>query len=72
MIIKTKFDVGQEVYYLTGKFASNVQSGEILQIKFYGKEIIYEIEYNGNVQEEQYVFATKEEAELKLSELKGE
>ncbi|MDY6382158.1 MAG: hypothetical protein SPK94_07900 [Bacteroidales bacterium] len=72
MKIETKFDIGQQVYYLIGLFDSDIRFGEILGIEYYGKAIIYEIEYNRNLHEEKFVFATKAEAEQKLKEMKGE
>ena len=69
MKIETKFDIGQQVYYIIGLLNSDIRFGEILGIEYYGKEIIYEIEYNRNIQEEKFVFATREEAEAKLKEI---
>lgn len=66
MKLETKYDLGQDVYYV--KDAYTVEKGEVLTIYFDGtfKNIPkYEIEYNGNVFCEDDVFLTKQEAEQK-------
>ena len=71
--IVPKFKIGQEVFYLVNKY-SPVLSGEVLEIQIWDLKkdnIVYVIEYNGNVYCESVVFATKEEAQAKLKELKG-
>ncbi len=68
----TKFKIGQEVFYLSD--GGIVRNGEILSIKLWDYKtmpLIYEIEYSGNIQGEEFVFATREEAEKRLAELKG-
>ena len=72
--IVPKFKIGQEVFYVVDKY-SGILSGEILEIQIWDLKkdnIIYVIEYSGNVHCESVVFATKEEAQAKLQELKGE
>ena len=71
--IVPKFKIGQEVFYLVDKY--EIGNGEVLQIQIWDLKkdnIVYEIEYNGNVYCESVVFATKEEAEAKLKEIQGE
>ena len=49
MVLKTKYDLGQEVYYGEPGFR---KKGEIVAILFNGSfnnMPIYEIEYNGNI-----------------------
>lgn len=70
--IVPKFKIGQEVFYIVDKY--ELKSGEILEIQIWDLKkdnIVYVIEYGGNVWCESNVFATKEEAETKLQELKG-
>ena len=71
--IVPKFKIGQEVWYVEDKFT--ISSGEVLEIQLWDLKkdnIVYVIEYSGNVWCESVVFATKEEALAKLEELKGE
>lgn len=66
MKLETKYDLGQEVYYV--KDEHTIEKGEVLTIYFDGtfKNIPkYEIKYNGNVFCEDDVFLTKQEAEQK-------
>ena len=70
--IEPKFKVGQEVFYLVDKY-SPVLSGEVLEIQIWDLKkdnIVYVIEYSGNVHCESIVFATEAEAKAKLEELK--
>lgn len=67
MKLETKYDLGQEVYYVRNEYT--VEKGEVITIYFDGlfnNIPKYEIEYNGNVFCEDDVFLTKEEAEAKL------
>ena len=62
-VFKTKYDLGQEVYYAQDKFT--IKKGEIITIYFDGtfnNIPKYEIEYNGNVYAEDDVFLTESEA----------
>ena len=62
-VFKTKYDLGQEVYYAQDKFS--IKKGEIITIYFDGtfnNIPKYEIEYNGNVYAEDDVFLTESEA----------
>ena len=71
--IVPKFKIGQEVWYVEDKFT--MESGEILEIQIWDLKkdnIVYVIEYGGNVWCESAIFATKEEAQAKLKELQGE
>lgn len=66
MKLETKYDLGQEVYYVKDEYT--IEKGEVLTIYFDGtfKNIPkYEIEYNGNVFCEDDVFLTEKEAEQK-------
>mgnify|MGYP006891099469 CR=1 FL=1 len=63
MKLETKYDLGQEVYYVRGEYT--VDKGEVITIYFDGlfnNIPKYEIGYNGNVFCEDDVFLTKEEA----------
>ena len=67
MKLETKYDLGQEVYYVRAGYT--VEKGEIITIYFDGlfnNIPKYEIEYNGNVFCEDDVFLTKEAAEKAL------
>ena len=69
--IRPKFKIGQEVFYVVDKY-SPVLSGEVLEIQIWDLKkdnIVYVIEYGGNVWCESNVFATKAEALAKLEEL---
>ena len=71
--IVPKFKIGQEVFYVVDKY--EFKSGEILEIQIWDLKkdnIVYVIEYRGNVWCESAIFATKEEAQAKLKELQGE
>ena len=71
--IVPKFKIGQEVFYVVDKY--EFKSGEILEIQIWDLKkdnIVYVIEYGGNVWCESAVFASKEEAQAKLEELQGE
>ena len=66
MKLETKYDLGQEVYYVKDEYT--VEKGEVLTIYFDGafnNIPKYEIEYNGNVFCEDDVFLTEEEAKQK-------
>ena len=66
MKLETKYDLGQEVYYV--KDEHTVEKGEVLTIYFDGSFNNipkYEIEYNGNVFCEDDVFLTEQEAKQK-------
>lgn len=68
--IVPKFKIRQEVFYIVDKY--KLKSGEILEIQIWDLKkdnIVYVIEYGGNVWCENELFATKEEAEAKLREL---
>ena len=70
MKLETKYDLGQEVYYVRAEYT--VEKGEVVTIYFDGSFNNipkYEIEYNGNVFCEDDVFLTKEEAEKSLEEM---
>ena len=72
--IVPKFKIAQQVFYVVDKY-SPVLSGEVLEIQIWDLKkdnIIYVIEYSGNVHCESVVFETLEEAQAKLEELKGE
>lgn len=72
--IVPKFKIGQEVFYIVDKY-SPILSGEILEIQIWDLKkdnIVYVIEYCGNVWCESAVFATEEEARKRQEELKGE
>ena len=66
MKLETKYDLGQEVYYVKDEYT--IEKGEVLTIYFGGtfKNIQkYEIEYKGNVFCEDDIFLTEEEAKRK-------
>ncbi len=67
--IVPKFKVGQGVYYIKDN-AGTIKPAEILEVRYNGKRIIYELEYLDNIQEEKYIFATKAEAQKYLEEHK--
>lgn len=68
-VIAPKFKVGQEVYYIKGN-TGIIKPAEILEIRYNGKKIIYELEYLDNIQEETYIFATEIEAQKYLENVK--
>lgn len=66
-IFKTKYDLGQEVYYAQDKYS--IEKGEIITIYFDGtfnNIPKYEIEYRGNVYAEDDVFLTESEAKKRF------
>lgn len=66
-IFKTKYDLGQEVYYAQDKY--DIRKGEIITIYFDGtfnNIPKYEIEYLGNVYAEDDVFLTESEAKKRF------
>lgn len=72
MKIETKFDIGQEVYYIVnyfdlGNISGEVKIGFIDNIVYQGNKIFYQVK---NIYyAENYIFATREEAEKKLKEM---
>lgn len=79
MKIETKFDIGQPVYYIFESIREkdniyyierDIHFGIIEDIDISPYTIWYKI--NGKEMFERHVFATKEEAEQKLKELKNE
>ena len=77
MIIKTKFDIGQEVFYIH-PIKKIVEQGFVSRIiaEYYDnqfvnfeKDIGYQLGTMIPIFSEEQLFATKEEAEVKLKEL---
>lgn len=66
MKIETKFDIGQEVYYINPNHPSDVYCGYINEIKFDGEHVWYQIGYYGDWFIG--VWATKKEVEEILEE----
>lgn len=82
MVIETKFDLGQKVYLKKGsayylwhnekdKVISGVITGLLIRRSFIEYEIDCGATYLG-IFSEKDIFLTKEEAQSKLEELKGE
>lgn len=74
MEIKTKFDIGQEVYY----FGFNNTLGKrmicsftICSINIFDEDCILYTDYYSSEYSEWTLFATKEEAEQKLKEIQN-
>lgn len=78
MEIKTKFDIGQEVFCLIGYQDNKIHKTKIEAVftnffkdeeyNFISYRIVDEYDYVHKIPEEQ-IFATKEEAEQKLADL---
>ena len=72
MIIETKFDIGQEVYYIH-PIKKIVEQGFVSRIiaEYYDnqKDIGYQLGTMIPIFSEEQLFATKEEVEVKLKEL---
>lgn len=79
--IVPKFKVGQEVWFVN-ELSEEIHLGivvgfEVSQVYFSSLDSYYRIEYEDDCLitddfEDEFVFATKEEAQAKLEELKGE
>jgi hypothetical protein len=79
--IKPKFKIGQEVWFIN-EISEEIYLGvvvgfEVSKVYFSPLDIYYRIEYEDGCLitddfEDEFVFATKEEAQVKLKELKGE
>lgn len=69
--IVPKFKIGQEVYYLD---RYGVQKDIIVSFTYFSieNEILYKMHDEIIDHREKYIFATKEEAQVKLEELEGE
>ena len=77
--IVPKFKTYDTVYAINRARADGVESGKITEICFDGYKVIYQFtihqtnySHTYNYREEKDVFATKEEAQAKLEELRGE
>lgn len=77
--IVPKFKLYDTVYTINIARADGIESGKITQINFDGIKIIYQFTlyqtnycHTYNYKDEKDVFATKEEAQAKLEELRGE
>lgn len=70
--IMPKFKIGQEVWFVNDD--KQIYSGAVLSIQKcdWYKQLVYTIGFNGRYIGEEYLFTTKEEAQAKLRELKGE
>lgn len=70
MKIETKFDIGQEVYYISyGKIIYKIK---IFSIEIYETKSLHIVKYgnvNGELYDESSLSATREEAEAKLKEM---
>lgn len=69
--IKPKFKVGQEVWYID---RYGVQKDIIVSFTYFSieNEILYKMHDEFIDHREKYIFATKEEAQVRLEELQGE
>lgn len=76
MKIETKFDIGQEVYYIDDcdfeigdyECEKQVSQSYVYQILVWENKILYYVE-DGKYCDENELFTTKEEAEAKLKEM---
>ena len=71
MKIETKFDIGQEVYYIFND--KIIYKIKIFSIEIYETNSLHIVKYgnvNGELYNEGSLFTTREEAEAKLKEVK--
>lgn len=74
MKIETKFDIGQEVWFIFDRVLWGERLLSVEKSKIYGIDITNDIKYYFETlpydYKEEHIFLTKEEAEIKLQELK--
>lgn len=69
MKIETKFDIGQQIFYISSAY-KNIQLGFISKILVTQYNVWYGLSHSNYAYRETELFITKEEAEQKLKELK--
>lgn len=63
MKIETKFNIGQEVYYINPNHPNDIYCGRIYEIKYDGKFIWYQVGFYDDWYTENSIYKTKKEAE---------